>query len=1687
MADSSGDRNPVEQLAEEFAERYRRGERPSLTEYVDKYPQLAEQIRDLFPALVLMEDLKPARADASGTVEAPPVAAGTKLEQLGDYRILREVGRGGMGVVYEAEQISLGRHVALKVLPTKALLDGKQKRRFEREAKAAAKLHHTNIVPVYGVGEHDGLPYYVMQFIQGLGLDTVIAEVRRQRAAGEPAAGGQASSGRHDLSAPAMARSLMTGRFEVAAGAAEGDPGPATLKVAPGQEEPPAVAVADTVTRSSSSVVLPGQAEADRASGSRRPTYWQSVARIGVQVADALEHAHRQGVLHRDVKPSNLLLDMQGTVWVTDFGLAKASDQENLTHTGDVLGTLRYMPPEAFEGKADPRGDVYSLGLTLYELLALRAAFDETDPNKLLRQVHTAEPVRLDRLDLAIPHDLVTVVHKAIERNPAHRYASAGELRADLQRFLNGEPIRARRVGELERLWKWAQRRPAVAGLLLAVVLALVAGASISTYFAVLAGDRARQAVQEGDNAKRHAAVAAVEAERASRAERKAVEQVAQLKFQSGLAQTQSGEVARGMFTLLDAWRLTPDAADDLRRAIRLNLAAWSRQLPVLHRAFRLPNASFLGWGDSQGKTFLIRAGGRLGPDNRRFGGEVQRWEAATLRPAGPAWPMPQETELTALRTEPPVMLLNQGNTYWAQDAVTGRKRGQAVSLGFVPNAILLGSPPRFAVALQPVPSHTEGAVEAVPVLVDFDGGTTTALDVKLTGWDGVGLLTLRDGKQALVVYRGSAAGSDDTAPQAAFWDLSTGKRLAEFHPPRMADDPRLRWDGRALLSVQARGLSALDGTAQRGIYFDLGARDVAVRWLEAATGKPWGGAWQPRRLGADAHLTGDGRMLFVGCVDDRVRLYDLGTGLQCGGDVPGHRALQTPFSVSADGSSVAVGDGQGRVRVWRVRECLPQNTAAANPRRVVAAGRLAGLEFDGVAYHPATARAVLLHGAEYGRLTHWGTGQTLGQALRRDLAYATFSPDGQTLATASRPSDMEARTLVRIWDTRTGRPRVPALHCPRFIRGLAFSPDSRTLAVACNAMTVLVDAATGRPLHTLGENSVARQAAFSPDGKTLAVGYQGGWPGLGAGLRLWQVDSGKPASDFCPFSGPQWTPSQIVFADQGRTLVVLWNSLSIQGQVPGSSTVQLYDAHTGRPRGEGVRLGMEQGVAVCSPDGRSVAAAGMGGLVQQWDTAAGQRRGPAMPQADVVEALAYSPDGRWLAVVCRDQGVRLWDAATCLPVGPPLVHRAPVIGQTFSPDSRTLVTTTRAGFTRTWSLPEPVADDPDEVERWLRATSGVKVEGSDIVLLDEADWKNDAAARLVVSGQPLGDGQPWQDRLAREAEEDGDPRAALWHLDRLVARSPDDWRLYARRGWLFSRLGELDRAAKEYARAHEAGGTEELFDDYRHRAAVCQLLGQLPAALWYLDRLIAARPADWRGYADRAEVHAALKKAPERAADLAKAIDLGAGEEVLVPAAEERGRTKDWRAGAELLGRAVAAGNREPDVLARLALCRLQAGDREGYRRLCEVQRKELPALWPGQKDHVAALLCPLCILGPQAVADWQPLLALAQGAARWAETVAKNTPFHASWLRLYGCVLYRAGRYEEAAARLQEGLALNNNGTVQERLFLAMARQRLGKTKEARRIWDKVRDEPPDTDFWTDVERQLLRKEAQELIEGK
>ncbi len=493
-------------LADEFLERHRLRQKPSVEAYAEANPELAAEILRAFPALLMMEEFKPASGDVTGDFDvAAVVVRGARLERLGDFRVLREAGRGGMGVVYEAEQESLGRRVALKVLASHAISDPAQVKRFEREARAAAQLHHTNIVPVFGVGEQDGLHYYAMQFIQGLGLDSVVEEVKRLRTAtSAPIA---ASASRPEFlessrgagpTAAGIARSLFTERF-VAALSIEKKPTETAQPVGPYTQAATHRVLIASPDPSSEAVLGPSGLSSVSDSDSR---YWRSVARVGLQVARALEYAHSQGIFHRDIKPSNLLLDGQGTAWVADFGLAKAVEGDNLTHTGDIVGTIRYMAPERFNGRCDSRSDIYALGLTLYEMLALRPAFDKSGRQDLIRQVMEEEPPSLRKLQPSVPRDLATVIQMAISREPAGRYATAAALAEDLSLFLDDKPVRARHTGVLERVGKWARRRPAIAALLAGLLIAIVTGHSAVGWqwrAAVAARDEARLARDDAD------------------------------------------------------------------------------------------------------------------------------------------------------------------------------------------------------------------------------------------------------------------------------------------------------------------------------------------------------------------------------------------------------------------------------------------------------------------------------------------------------------------------------------------------------------------------------------------------------------------------------------------------------------------------------------------------------------------------------------------------------------------------------------------------------------------------------------------------------------------------------------------------------------------------------------------------------------------------------------------------------------------------------------------------------------------------------------------------------------------------------------------------------------------------------------------------------------------------------------
>jgi serine/threonine protein kinase len=408
------------------------GSNPRLAEVVEEYRALLKSGNQFDRAAFRADhaELDPALAecldaldflDGAGLAlrsdEAMSTGAGADFmsglqRTLGDFRILREVGRGGMGVVYEAEQVSLGRRVALKVLPFAAPLDPRQLQRFHNEARAAACLHHEHIVPIYAVGQERGVHYFAMQFIDGLTLAQV-----------------------------------LTPR----------DTAP------PGPDEPTTDHSPPAPQRAAAETALAGAGTT--ASLPRDRAEFRRVAQWGIDTALALEHAHQLGIVHRDIKPGNLMLDGRGKLWVTDFGLARLGSDAGLTRTGDVVGTLRYMSPEqalARHAAVDQRTDLYSLGATLYELLTLRPAFPGNDRQELLRQIAFEEPAPPRRLNKGIPAELETIVLKAMEKNPADRYATALELAEDLRRFLGDQPIRAKRPSWLQRLRKLVRRHRAV-------------------------------------------------------------------------------------------------------------------------------------------------------------------------------------------------------------------------------------------------------------------------------------------------------------------------------------------------------------------------------------------------------------------------------------------------------------------------------------------------------------------------------------------------------------------------------------------------------------------------------------------------------------------------------------------------------------------------------------------------------------------------------------------------------------------------------------------------------------------------------------------------------------------------------------------------------------------------------------------------------------------------------------------------------------------------------------------------------------------------------------------------------------------------------------------------------------------------------------------------------------------------
>jgi WD40 repeat protein/serine/threonine protein kinase/tetratricopeptide (TPR) repeat protein len=1647
-------------LAEEFLERHRQGERPALKEYVDRHPELAAEIRQVFPAMAMMENIALADASLDGSPEAGAAPAPVALQQLGDYRIIRQVGQGGMGVVYEAEQVSLGRHVALKVLPQKLLLDAQRKRRFEREAKAAAKLHHTNIVPVYGIGEHEGVPYYVMQFIAGLGLDEVLAELKRWQSSGRRGSAGAPTVGespvaRQDISAADMARSLLTGAFEPAPSPGDESepggepPGGRTIDQPPdrGREAPPAPStrtgrLSDSFSPSSSSLVLPGSSEASSPRRARKLTYWQSVAHLGVQVAGALQHAHEQGILHRDIKPSNLLLDRRGTVWVTDFGLAKADDRQNLTHAGDILGTLRYMPPEAFEGRNDPRSDVYSLGLTLYELLAFQPAFRERDRRKLIKEVLNEEPPRLDRLKAEIPRDLVTIIHKAIDREPGRRYQAARELAEDLERFLADEPIRARRIGVRERLWRWCRHKPAVAALTAALAVVLVAvtvGAMITALWYLRVAQDTEQA-RQNEEAARQKAEQAHQDEEAAR--EKAEWTLTDMYTSQGLSAAERPDPAQAVLWFANAARLA-GAGTEREEANRARVTTWSRQAPQPVRA--LPHSTpwvkrlafhpggqylltqtFTDKGEDGDCTVWdliqevpVTLPGKIGsassaawsPDGQWLALGTPQGEVFLCRfPSGEVHRrLLHGGQINALAFSPDGRFLAIARAYPRWGTSRSLPARQAVGIAFASPNVVSPSLPGILLATLVGRSPTvrvwdcQAGDFVTPVLKHSAPVTNLTFHPQshrlvTSCWDGrARVFAIPNGTgeplfPPLSQFQGSNPAHGNQPFATTFIDEGRGL---------LTHAPKLVWRNAETGAILRQVSFPAEITASYiygvvvspdGKYFAVLGRGGAQIW-EVRTGRAVSPllANREQQYSVWGAFSPDGRTLLTACSDNTLRRWA----------VPGGQALGRPIAhptpvhgvaYSPDGRFFATAQRGGLVRLW----ASPMDSARNQTLPLEGYGSRVKLSRDG--------RYALPTGTNQNRCTlpatrvyEVATGQPAGPLLEAGgiILDAAFSPDERQVALLVAVGDATVRVsnsskivgLVKFWDWRTGQPLGSPLPLPSEPRGLDYSSDGQHCAVICaGGQLVVIHPAKGQITrqwraqapHLMSANPVNGMLRFSPDGQSILT-YS-----TDTVVRVWEAATGKERYAALEHQEPC---RDVQFSAAGRLLAT----------AALDHSVRLWDLATGRQVAEPLPHPDRAYAAAFSPDGNYVLTGCRDNMARLWDWRTGRLVCPAFEHEHEVHGVAFHPGGRWVLTASDDQTLRVWDWRTGKPVTPALATGGVGKCVAVTPDGNFAVVGGLLNALPVFYLGDLSARaelDLDDLCTWGEVLSGQRVEGSGVTNLPADHWlqrwrgfrqRHPSHGRLDP-GETLA----WSRGEAATCEKDKQWSAAIWHLDRLLAAQPDQEHLHRRRGQAYAELGQWDQAAADFAKAIG--------------------LKQLDIETWFQH-----------------------------------------------------------------------------------ALLRLAVGDHAGYRSACGGM---LERFGPTADRQISIKLAAACLLAPEAVTQYGGLVR----ALELAVAARPNVCVHYHSL---GGMLYRAGRFAEAVPPLKEAIRLHSReGVVSDWLFLAMAYHRLGQADEARPWLHKAVEEldrrqqakgtsdaasawnlRPEQLLLLD---QLLRREAEALIDG-
>jgi WD40 repeat protein len=856
--------------------------------------------------------------------------------RLGDFELIRRLGAGSMGVVFEAWQISLNRPVALKVIRTGLVAGEAELRRFRIEAEAVARLDHPRIVPIYGLGEHEDCHFFSMKLVRGGSLQRLLP-----------------------------------------------------------------TCLADPRT----------------------------AARLVAEVARAMQHAHDRGILHRDLKPSNILLDEEGQPLVTDFGLAKRSDDESsLTLSGTIVGTPSYMAPEQASGQnvaVTAVTDVYGLGAVLYALLTGRAPFVADTILKTIEQVCGDSPVPPSRINPRVGRDLETICLRCLEKDPWRRYASANALAQDLQRWLDGAPIVARPVGAAARVWMWSRRNPMVTGLLAALVLF----ALVTTWQWWRAEGLLRQARREASG--------------------EAIDHALSICAQ--------GDVGRGMLRLAEALETIPSEADDLKRAVRANLMAWSRHETRLMNVMRHTDVVHFVAFSPDGRTVLTASAD----------GTARLWDAFTGDPRG-----------TPLRHAGSVM--HAAFSPDSEQVITASLDWTA-RLWDVDGGRPTGAPLRHPGPVRSVAFSPDGRT----VLTGCSDGTARIWNaasqqplgepLHQKGWiQQVGFRP--DGNVAITAGQGDGA--------VGLWDLRSGQVIGQaipYYPGRRHNVPP------QFFACSADGAAILTTGRWRS-----GQQECAQVW-DATSGRPLGAPLCHDGAIRTVGLSCDGKVAVTGGDDRTARLWNASTGHSlC--DPLRHEGQVLAVALDAEGRRVLTGSEDRTARVWKVPSGEPIGDPLHHPGPVRA-----------VAFRP-DGRTVVT-GCDDGAARLWAlapaepAGSPVPDGDLKALSHLARSPDGGTILMGHNDGS------ARVRDAATMQPLGPALRHEYAILSVAISPDSTRLLTGSVDGTVQVWSARtrqliGRPLYHRGP---VHSVAFSPDGRMALSGS------ADHTARLWDVATGKP------------------------------------------------------------------------------------------------------------------------------------------------------------------------------------------------------------------------------------------------------------------------------------------------------------------------------------------------------------------------------------------------------------------------------------------------------------------------------------------------------------------------------------------------------------------------------------------------